>query len=105
MTGIATIVDQVLGRSRIPEGARPLSDAKPGPRPGAFPERSQSATGRMLSACADGVSRSVGEIAEHAGVSQSFVRRTAPVLAETGVWHAETVRCAHGWRVQYRSVR
>lgn len=105
MTGITTIVEQLTGASRIPENARPRT-TKPGPRDGGHcADRVQSATARLLSWCADGTWRSVEDTAAHAGVSASFVRKTAPILVDDGVFEERDCKWSHGWRVEYRRAR
>lgn len=95
MTGIATIVDQVLGRSIIPPGARPVtppqarfdvpqaaaprSKKRPAPKSNRFRIR-----GFVTAAFDAGTPMSITEIAQVCGASYRQVHRHVRDLVEEG---------------------
>ncbi|MCD6674866.1 MAG: helix-turn-helix domain-containing protein [Burkholderiaceae bacterium] len=92
MSGITSLVDQLLGRARLPEGARPVTvpslapnrDMRPRNRK-APPKQSRDGRAKVIAALDRREARSVNELARAAGVSPGVVYDHLPGLLEAGV--------------------
>jgi len=103
MTGITFLVDQLTGRSRIPESAAPVlpPSLREPERPRRKPDlrrgrkRPSKATGRrdgrvrIIAALDRSVGRTAVELADRAGVSVNSVRDHMPRLLKEGIARAE----------------
>lgn len=101
MTGITSIVDQLTGRSRIPESAKPIgiSSDKPERRPVKPPARvNEEALAKLEAALCDRY-ESVRAINQRAGVGYHTALHLLPVLVRRGQAVARTV----AWRVSVRT--
>lgn len=96
MTGITFLVDQLTGRSRIPESAAPrLAEPKRGPKPN--PQQ------RVLDALPEEWTAVFAMVGPEMG--ETTLRRWLPVLAAEGVAEVRWARHRNGLRREYRRVR
>jgi len=111
-SGITSIVDQLTGRARIPEGAAPVlrpslampgdKPRKPKPAPIAKPKRDNEAA--ILGAIDFQEGRTVHEIAQRSGASKWLVYKYLRRFLESGVVAVDEPR-GHRVGVRYRRVR
>lgn len=105
MSGVITsIVDQMLGRSRIPEGARPITAPSPRqkrkPKP---PRRGLSKRPReQLIDALDDEWRSTWDLSVRARVRNSTAYSHMPALVESGVAQMREAQTSRGVRREYR---
>ncbi|MDX9707331.1 MAG: hypothetical protein RBT86_07110 [Azospira sp.] len=98
-SGITSIVDQLTGRSRIPESARPVTQPVPPKAP-----KPPGPHARLTAALGDEWC-SVSELMLRAKVSENFAYSQLPQLVDAGVAEVREVPWAKGKRREYRRAR
>lgn len=108
MTGIASIVDQLLGSSRIPASAAPRtgpSASQPDPRPKKPAQPKPPGPHARLVAALDDDWSPVSGLCLRARVGESFAYRELPGMVAAGIAEERRVSWAKGVRREYRRVR
>jgi len=108
-SGITSIVDQLLGRSRIPESAAPvlrssMIEPKRAPKPKDAPTLSTLPREKLL-AVLDHEYRSMWSLSILARISNRTAPRHLENLVEEGLAEARDVRFGRGMKREYRRAR
>lgn len=108
-SGIATIVDQLTGRSRIPESAAPVTrssmlEPKRAPKPKDAPTLRPLPREKLL-AVLDHEYRSMWSLSILARISNRTAPRHLEQLVEEGLAEARDVRFGRGMKREYRRAR